>query len=112
MWKMAFNQADIFQHFKRWAKCLTMNCFHWTILAMVGTMSSWLKIDKRGGGVAIRMSWYVFFEKINSRGDIYSGPDWRVKSVYLPFVLFEFFGEIKRMIIVPCLSTNLEKINS
>ena len=26
-----------------------------------------------GGGVAIRMSWCAFFEKINSRGDVYSG---------------------------------------
>ena len=25
------------------------------------------------GGVAIRMSWCAFFEKINSRGDVYSG---------------------------------------
>ena len=29
------------------------------------------KINKRG--VAIRMSWYASFGKINSRGDVYSG---------------------------------------
>ena len=26
-------------------------------------LSSWLKINKQGGGVAIRMSWHTFFEK-------------------------------------------------
>ena len=30
------------------------------------------KNNNRGGGVAIRMSWYAFFEKINSRGDVCS----------------------------------------
>ena len=31
------------------------------------------KIVKQGGAVAIRMSWYAFFEKINSQGDVFSG---------------------------------------
>ena len=48
-----------------------MNYFHQTILGLVGTMSSWLK-KLISGGVAIRMSWYTFFEKINSwGGDVY-----------------------------------------
>ena len=33
------------------------------------------------GGVAIRMSWCAFFEKINSRGGT-SIPDWRVHKIY------------------------------
>ena len=53
---------------------LTTSYFRPTILGLVGKISSWLKSNKRGGGVAIRMSWCVFFEKINSRGgDVYSG---------------------------------------
>ena len=32
------------------------------------------------GGVAIRMSWYAFFEKKNSRGGT-SIPDWRVTGI-------------------------------
>ena len=44
----------------------TRSYFHRTILGLVGKISSWLKINKRG--VAIRMSWCAFFEKINSRG--------------------------------------------
>ena len=39
------------------------------------TISSMLKLNKRG--VAIRISWYVFFEKKIVGGDVYSGL-WRV----------------------------------
>ena len=53
----------------------TTSYFRRTILGLVGKISSWLKINKRG--VAIRMSWCAFFEKINSRGGT-SIPDWRV----------------------------------
>ena len=57
---------------KQWAKCLAMNYFHRTILGLVGTMSSCFQ-KLISGGLAIIMSWYAFFEKINSReGDIYS----------------------------------------
>ena len=47
------------------------------------------KINKRGGGgggggVAIRMSWYRFFEKINSRGA--SIPDWRVVDLNSKYI--------------------------
>ena len=42
-----------------------------TILGLAGKISSWLKINKQEG-VAIRLSWCAFFDKINSRGDIYS----------------------------------------
>ena len=63
-----------FQNNKQWAKCLTMNHFHWTILGLVGTMSLWLKkLLSRGGRVAIRMSWCAVFEKIISQGDGYLG---------------------------------------
>ena len=41
-------------------------------LCLGRTISSMLKLYKRGGGVTIRMSWSAFFEK-NSRGDVYSG---------------------------------------
>ena len=44
------------------------------LLGLAGTMSSWLKKVISGGG-AIRISWYALFEKINSRGDVYSGLD-------------------------------------
>ena len=45
----------------------TTSYFRRTILGLVGKISSWLKINKRGGA-ALRMSWCAFFEKINSRG--------------------------------------------
>ena len=39
------------------------------------------------GGVAIRMSWCAFFEKINSRGGT-SIPDWRVVMKEIQLMLF------------------------
>ena len=39
-----------------------------------------LKLNKRGGGVAIRMSWYAFFEKKVVGGGT-SIPDWRVSEI-------------------------------
>ena len=37
-------------------------------LCLDRTISSMLKLNKPGGGVAIRMSWYAFFEKKSSWG--------------------------------------------
>ena len=42
-------------------------------MGLVGTMSSWFKKLISGKGVLIGMSLYAFFEKINSRGDVYFG---------------------------------------
>ena len=50
MWKLALNHGNIFQSDKQWAKCLTMNYIHWTMLGLVGTMSSWLIKSISGGG--------------------------------------------------------------
>ena len=63
-----------------------MNYFHQTILGLVGTMSSWLK-KLISGGVAIRISWYSFFEKINSQGDFYSG----LESISILIILGKMF---------------------
>ena len=89
MWKLALNHADIFSNYKQWAKCLTMNYFHRTILGLVGTISLLAQnINKRG--VSIRMSWYEFFEKINSRGggDVYSGLESISLASWKKFILF------------------------
>ena len=53
------------------------------------------------GGVAIRMSWYAFCEKINSRGT--SIPDWRV-HIYLYIYI-----RSRRGLNVVCRDTNLLK---
>ena len=47
-----------------------LRLFHF--MGLVGKISSWLRINRRGG-LAIRMSWYAFFEKVYNRGDVYSG---------------------------------------
>ena len=82
-----------FQNNKQWAKCLTMNYFHRKIPVLVGTMSSWLKkLISGGGGAAIRMNRYAFFEKLNSRGgDVYSGLEsTQTISVFVYFTMKTF----------------------
>ena len=49
---------------------VTISYFCRTFLGLVVKVSSWLKIKYRG--VAIRMSWYAFYEKIVGGGDVYS----------------------------------------
>ena len=49
-------------------------------LCLGRAISSMLKLDKRG--VAIRMSWYAFFEKKIVGGDVYSGLESRRMSLY------------------------------
>ena len=72
MRKLVLNHANIFQNNKQWPKCLTMKYFHRTIPGLVWTVCSWLTIlISRGGGVAVRVSWYAFFEEINSRGRLF-----------------------------------------
>ena len=48
----------------------------WFWVCLVGTMSSWPKINKRGA--AIRMPWYAFYCKVDCRGGGRSTPDWSV----------------------------------
>ena len=50
-------------------------------LCLGRTILSMLKLNKRGGGVAIRMSWHAFFEKKIVGGGT-SIPDWRVGTIY------------------------------
>ena len=72
MWKLALNHANFFSKQQTMGKMS-----HHELLSPDNSrsaISSCLKKHKSGGLAAIRMSWYTFFEKINSRGGgVYSG---------------------------------------
>ena len=55
----------------------TTSYFRRKILGLVGKISSWLKINKRGG--CNKNVLVCIFRKINSRGDVYSG----LESTYI-----------------------------
>ena len=55
-----------FLHFIK-QQTVTISYFSRTFLGLVGEMSSWLIINKRGG-VAIRISYYAFFKNYIIRG--------------------------------------------
>ena len=76
MWKLALNHVKIYSKQQTVGKISDHE-----LLSRDNSRSAWdnillaQKINKRG--VAIRMSWYEFCEKINSRRGA-SIPDWRV----------------------------------
>ena len=67
-------------------RTITTSYFRRMILGLVGKLPLGSKLIS-GGGVAIRMPWYAFFEKINSRGGA-SILDWRVLNVHVMFLRF------------------------
>ena len=79
MVNQAIDHANIFLKQQTVGKMSDHKSFAEKLLNLIGTISSWLKINKMGAGwFAIRIPWYAFFVKRNIFGGVPSG----LESVY------------------------------